>query len=854
MPTRINGIGTAYIGRGNRQASDGVCESCHRATVLENYETRLWFTVLFIPVIPLTRQQILNYCPICTRHQAVPFAEWEQLRQAAIDDSAGKLAENKDDPQAAIEMHGTLAAFHQREQADKLAGILREKFAQNAPVQFYLGGWFEKVGKGVAADECFERAWKLDPTNPVMQRAVAIGRIERGELDEARTMLAAFVPPSPAFEPQLFIMLAQAYQTAGRHAEALELQHMLLTASPGLASAKAFRKQVRASEKALGVERSAVPQDPLYRSPVLLGATVAVMLLALAIGWNHYVKTHQSVHVVNGLRAPISVQVDDGPTVEINGPGRTLLTLAEGRHRAKLVSPAELGEPFEFELRADWLDRYVSQPAFVLDPSRSAVVAWESVNYRVGPAGNETPRYRWHVGQPWTTYAHVDYLFQEFPDKLQMKKSTQVVTKTRVDTLEAHPASAILHVAADSKELLSDVLPYAEAHLLASPDEDFLLSVYYGIGVLKLNQADRCREFLAAGLSVRPVRVEWHRIYQGVCGFQDRDPQLLEEYDQYVAADPNNSMLLYLRGRIDPTAEGSQEYYRRAQQADPGNPYPWFSRGYRLRNEGQLTQARQSMAEAVRLHPDNAGFRHGFTDIRFALGEFTELAAEAREGLQRAPGNLSDELLLLEALTAAGRAAEADAAQKDFEKSAAQAYGPFDSSGPEAKLYLLYFRGEFEKLLRESSQRNGGPPFNPLQIAARIELGQIDGLAISDQVLGMSRPNLDLLLSLVWQGRGDASRAEDARSRALSGLQQGDKENRRVAALLQAAPELPPGALEQISMESSVKALVLIALADLCPEQRGEFLSLARTLNYRRGFPYHALQRLLTQREAPDAP
>ena len=78
MPMRVNGIGSAYIGASNRQVFDGQCEHCHRQVKLQNYETRQWFTIFFVPVIPLVRRQILSYCPSCTWHRAVPFADINQ--------------------------------------------------------------------------------------------------------------------------------------------------------------------------------------------------------------------------------------------------------------------------------------------------------------------------------------------------------------------------------------------------------------------------------------------------------------------------------------------------------------------------------------------------------------------------------------------------------------------------------------------------------------------------------------------------------------------------------------------------------------------------------------------------------
>src|SRR5438105_10046607 len=124
MPARVNGIGTAYHGSSNRQDYDGVCEHCHKSARLQNYETRLWFTIFFLPVIPLERKQILGYCPHCTWHRAMPMAQWAHLRDDAIGQCTAKWDENRDDADAAMELLSTLVGFQKRSEADRLAHLL----------------------------------------------------------------------------------------------------------------------------------------------------------------------------------------------------------------------------------------------------------------------------------------------------------------------------------------------------------------------------------------------------------------------------------------------------------------------------------------------------------------------------------------------------------------------------------------------------------------------------------------------------------------------------------------------------------------------------------------------------------
>ena len=91
MPTTYNGIGTHYYGKKNIQKRVGACHSCGHNVELVSYDTRLWFVVFFIPVIPLGRKRILDYCPACTRHYAVEADKSETARQLEVSGAQGTL-------------------------------------------------------------------------------------------------------------------------------------------------------------------------------------------------------------------------------------------------------------------------------------------------------------------------------------------------------------------------------------------------------------------------------------------------------------------------------------------------------------------------------------------------------------------------------------------------------------------------------------------------------------------------------------------------------------------------------------------------------------------------------------------
>ena len=89
MPSTYNGIGTHYYGKTNIQKRPGPCPHCHRAVELTSYDTRLWFVVVFIPIIPIRRKRIIDYCPACTRHFAADLEKWETAKQLEMEVGVG---------------------------------------------------------------------------------------------------------------------------------------------------------------------------------------------------------------------------------------------------------------------------------------------------------------------------------------------------------------------------------------------------------------------------------------------------------------------------------------------------------------------------------------------------------------------------------------------------------------------------------------------------------------------------------------------------------------------------------------------------------------------------------------------
>ena len=857
MPTTYNGIGTHYYGKKNRTVRTATCRSCGRAATMESYDTRLWFVIIFIPIIPLGRKRVIDACPVCRRHFVANADDYEQARQLQVS-AAQDQFRREPSPVAALQVHGTLLGFLETEQAAQFRKSVRERFPADAELMAGLAAQLERAASYQEASELYEAAYRIQPELPEARVAIARRKMAEGHLDEARTLLDFLEAPGAGEHYALgpLDVLSTYYQKQGRHEETLAIAEHLLREVPDAGQQHKFRAFVARSEKALGRSETILPAREhsvrglfrgdrnVYSNRLRWAVMGLVGLFLLGAGLavnNEYIRRHRAIDIINACGAPVHVKVDDQPPQTVGDRGR--IVVGEGRHRIQLTGAVD--EAHDVNLKAGYLDRWLKKSAWVLIPGGEAALLEQTVYYAVNPTPSQQ---KLVAGRPFVALDHVDYLFEDPPHSMKVNNASTQVEKTCLRRFLGPDLQAFEIAVQTDRE---GALTFLEHRLRRRPDDYGLLEAY----VSHFDQGqkmERAESFLKSGLDRRPVAVQWHRFYQSLAEASGHDAALVAMYDAYLKADPRNSSLLYLRGRIDSDWDRQAEYLRRAIEADPRAPLPWASRASRDAAAARWSDCLSDLKAARERKIDENSIRDLHITARLGAGEARSLLNECRTRLAANVMDITAITMLLEAAAAVGP-------PEDFERelTAWQNRLPMEVRGQVGTTFRvmgLYGSGKLPECV-ELCRRSSAADDHFFRLHSLLALKRVKEAAGDAAFAKRFEDPWDLLaVSLAWQLEGREQEAASWRERGLAKLDTMGPDARRVTAILRAGQ---PPSLEEIGhiiLGPRRLAMVCALLAERFAAKRAEYLAAAARYNVRRVPPYQLVRVAIESRDPTKSP
>lgn len=857
MPVTYNGVGTHYYGKKNFQSRPGVCRQCGRSVTLSSYDTRLWFVIVFIPVIPIGRKRIIDACSACRRHYVLDLRKWETARQLEV---SGALEKFRSDPtpDTAIQAHRQLLAFHQTAEAADLQKMMVETFPDNARIYAYLGAAWTEFGRTNEADEFFAKALALRPDMPEARIGVASAYIRGKRLDEARKLLDFMEKPGVG---QLYALapleqLALAYQQMGRHEEALALFGRLLAELPNISQHKGFRKAVQKSETALKQRNSILPkrkfswrglfQPSLSPQPsfgggsisarkllIILGGAAALVSIALALS-NENIRRHRKLYVANAFGRELHLEISGIGPVKLER-GFNQVNLPEGHYTAKFTGP--IWEEVGVDIRDSYFDRWAGKPLWLLNPGGAAILMFERVTYSANPP----PAYfTFEYGKNFQLFSRIDHPFEPMPHSVTLPSGTSEETLTGLDLFREKPISAFY--ALERARRKPEAVSLAEWDLRLKPDDKEMLEAYTASVTQKAELA-RLDAFLGAGLSNRPVNIEWHRSYQDIHLSQSNGVKLISLYEGMLKAEPENSALLYLRGRICGDRAEGRDFFKRAFAADETNPYPIYALAHEQASLGHWDLAKPLLTRVVELRPDDLRFRDDWKTVCIAVGKPDEAEQVYRAELKREPGNWKPAYSLCDVLVAEGKREEAQQVISNVVRIVrfrdAEAAEEIRQGGLNRYYYAVGDFAALEKAARTQHDEAGKTAL----FSALIEQNRVEEAVKIYPMDKISNPHFLLAVSLAWRVAGKTDEAEKWLAPVLKSFRSGGADSLRAANLLEGKVAPTQSALDDVGLPSQFKAVLIAYLAATHPERRDELNALSQRLMVDRFFPYHLVKR-----------
>jgi tetratricopeptide (TPR) repeat protein len=850
MPATYNGIGTHYYGKRNVETRVNVCQHCGKEGTLTSYDTRLWVVLVFIPVFPLERKRILDYCSNCSRHYAVNLQKWRTAGQLEVS-GAEETYRTSPTAENAITLHQQLVTFHQNARADEFQKELTAKFSSNAKVLAYLGASLAHLGKHDQAALHFQRALEVRPDLPEAKIGLGMELLRQYRLDDARNMFDILDKPGAGqlYSLEPLELLGNAFQEAGRHEDALRCFDRIITELPGVDQYAPFRKKIAKSEKAIGRKQSSLSKKKfswrslvsspgpssgpaITRNGLAAFAVITAIILGIFVFSNFYISGHRKVYLINGLKGRIMVSIDGEAPFALPPHGQHEITVGEGNHIAK-ISGAHT-EEIPFQVRADYFSRWFDNPAWVLNPGGAAVLLFESVTYARNPAPTT---YSFHFGNSVEYFPNLTHPFKDLPDTVKVSSGSSSILKTHLAEFRQPVAEAFLFLVGENRA--AEAIDLAESQLKRNPADNDLLRAYL-THLSQDKQEARALPLLEAGLTYRPVAIEWHRYYQSVVENVLPETNILSLYENLLAQDPTNSALIYLRARLLDSPEQTIAEFQRALAADPTNAFALNALGYHAAAQADWSSAKNYFAQAVKLDPANDSFWNLYNLSRVALSEYDAVERDLRERLKQQP-NIASAVSLIQLLAAQNKTNEAD-----LETTAI--VSDFAKGSPEITRKLLlplqriaaYSAGDFQHLQTLSTN-------DPIQwhiaLVEQDRLAEAEGCLPKDFASAQD-PFAPLALSLAWNLAGDTAKAADWANRGLSFLERGSRDQRSLFRVLRKGQPPTDAELCGLTISPRERAITAALLQFQHPGESARFARWVRSFNVERGYPHHLLKRI----------
>ncbi len=181
----------------------GRCRSCGRRGFLRSYTSSKFFTLYFVPLIPLGKQKIVADCSHCKKAYGMGWREWKRLHATALPQAIAAYEQHPADAEAAKTALGTIINLQDRPSLERIGPPIHRAFAQDANMLTLLAGTYSYLCQDREADALYLQAVGLSDDPAIAAEAHA--HLEEQKLTPPRPhnrllqSLPVFIVPAAIF-------------------------------------------------------------------------------------------------------------------------------------------------------------------------------------------------------------------------------------------------------------------------------------------------------------------------------------------------------------------------------------------------------------------------------------------------------------------------------------------------------------------------------------------------------------------------------------------------------------------------------------------------------------------------------
>lgn len=827
MPTVINGIGTWYYGRERVHVLRGVCEFCRAVGDLTSYDTTEYFTVFYVPVIPLSKKRILRQCGRCNQHRVVKRRDWEAAKANDAAAVLEKLRANPDDRESILHALALAMNYQDQDLFDRVAETLASRRRDDAEVQALLGEGYTYFSRHQEAEAAYRQAL-LAGDSPEGRERLGLNLLKQGRPEDAEPCLAHCYGSAEG-AGSLYWLVA-AYQARGRHEDALRVIEAAFAKWPDLATDNDWQRLHKVSSKyrtsskrieapLLGAPKSGGYREGGWQSKVpryVFPALVLAGLLAY-LGTALYQGQERAVYLVNGSPATYVVAVNGVEHSVV--PGRpSPIVLPEGAVTVALRTPGLPAEEQTCRIETPFWTRPFGSRTFVLNPDRVAVLVREVATYGDPPGRPNEPDQEL-TGQLLHEFRGLDYVFAPFPQQIKAEGGGQH-KKYRLGLLDVPDAESRLRVASEGRTL-PELQDYAERWLAFQPDDATTL-----LWLSTQLDPSAAVSFLKPRLADRPLRAEWHRAYQVVVERGEPDRDLVPEYRALVEATGRAPDAVYLLARLCP----HDECLKLLDEAARGKPPSHLAEnalGFHALAEGRFAEVIAWCRKAVTGTPGNPLFEQQYEQALWAVRAYDPLLRLSEVKLAKHPDAQGERIRQANVLLAKGDRA---GGQRKLDEMLTALGSPPELRKALTDAFALraaLTKRDVAAYLHLTDGNEHLDPFFPALLRNQPRAAA-EGLREPKQAAEAARFGL---LYLCAQRNGVAELADESFGNYLAALRRGGREDRAFAELLAGAG--PTAArVRLLGMDVGAKRVAVAVAIRKFPKLGPELIPLARRLNF----------------------